>query len=57
MAKQKEPNEKPLPSESIKVRFVAVWSGDRGLFPAGAVADLPGDIALSLIREQVAVEA
>lgn len=48
--------EKAETPEIIKVKFLKMWSADIGLFIAGTVAELPGEIAESLIIEDVAEE-
>jgi len=54
MAKAKESTGEGQP---VTVRFIRMWSSDRGVFPAGTEAELPAAIAASLVAERVAVEA
>lgn len=37
----------------VKVRFLKLWSSDRGAFPEGSEAELPDEIATSLLGEGV----
>lgn len=58
MAKTKEsPGEAQGQDTTVKVRFLKLWSSDRGVFTAESTADLPKGIAASLIKERVAEEA
>lgn len=41
------------PAGAVRVRFSRVWSGDRGYFAPGAVAELPAEIAEGLLSEKV----
>jgi hypothetical protein len=38
-----------LPDDAVKVRFLRVWSADRGYFAVGQEAELPEEIAESLM--------
>lgn len=44
-------------SKTIKVKFLQLWSSDRGVFLRGQVAELPKGIAASLVKELVAEKA
>lgn len=63
MAKAKTtPGEGPGPGPDkgeapVKVKFLKLWSSDRGVFLPGATAELPQGIAASLVEELVAEEA
>jgi hypothetical protein len=46
---KKEKDEKG--GEQKKIRLLKTWSADRGYFPAGTVAELPDELAASLIAE------
>lgn len=37
----------------VRVRFLTTWSSDRGYFGPGAEADLPEEVAQSLMDERV----
>lgn len=39
------------PGELVKFKFSKMWSSDRGVFQPGAEAELPEDIAESLMAE------
>ncbi len=49
-----EAEDQPQSGKTIKVKFLQLWSGDRGVFLPGANAELPKGIAASLIKERVA---
>lgn len=61
MAKAKTaPGEGPDPDKGaapVKVKFLKLWSSDRGVFLPGSTAELPQGIAASLVEELVAEEA
>ena len=38
----------------LRVRFISLWSSDRGCYPRGTEAELPLDVAESLFLEGVA---
>jgi len=52
------PNPPAIMDESppTKVKFIRLWSSDRGVFQAGTEAELPAGIAASLVLERVAEE-
>jgi hypothetical protein len=37
----------------VRVKFLTLWSSDRGVFLAGAEAELPENLAQSLMDERV----
>jgi len=50
-----DPNEKE--GKDLKVKFLRMWSSDRGCFLPGKTEELPASIAKSLIKEGVAEKA
>lgn len=52
-AKKREEGAGEEPAALVKFRFSRIWSGDRGAFFPGAVAELPREIAESLYLEEM----
>lgn len=57
MAKKKEDGAGEASPENLKIKFKKLAAGAYGVFPAGSVQELPGELALSFIAEDVAEEA
>jgi hypothetical protein len=51
-SKANEPGAKEAPA-LVKFKFSRPWSSDRGYFAPGAEAELPEEIALSLLKENM----